>query len=167
MLQLIKIHEETVLMEEVRKLFREYEKELDENLCFQQFEDEVKDPIKKYGPPKGVLYVAEWEGEVAGCIALADISENSSTAFGTTCEMKRLYVRPQFRNHKIGKTMVEQLLKDAAQLGYTKMKLDTLQKLQPAIALYKQYDFSETTAYYKNPLPGAVYMEKTLLGVMS
>ncbi len=167
MLQLIKIDKETVLIEEIKILFREYEKELNENLCFQSFEEELKDPLKKYGPPKGVLYVAEWKGEVAGCIALADISENISTPLNTTCEMKRLFVRPQFRKHKIGKAMVEQLLKDAVQLGYTKMKLDTLQKLQPAIALYKQYGFCETTAYYENPLPGVVYMKKTLLDVLS
>ena len=118
------------------------------------------------------MYIAEWNHEVAGCIALTDISENISTALNgaadastmlsTVCEMKRLYVRPQFRKHKIGKAMVEQLMKDAEKLGYTTMKLDTLQKLKPAIILYKQYGFTETTAYYENPLPGVVYMEKQL-----
>jgi ribosomal protein S18 acetylase RimI-like enzyme len=71
-------------------------------------------------------------------------------------------VRPQFRNHQIGKALVEQLLKDAAALGYTKMKLDTLQKLQAAISLYKKAGFVETTAYYENPLEAVVYMEKIL-----
>jgi len=145
-------------MNEIRTLFQEYEKELDENLCFQSFEAELKDPLKKYGSPKGILYIAEWNHEVAGCIALTDIS----TTLSTVCEMKRLYVRPQFRKHKIGKAMVEQLMKDAEELGYKTMKLDTLQKLQPAITLYKQYGFTETTAYYENPLPGVVYMEKQL-----
>jgi putative acetyltransferase len=170
MLQLIQIKEEGILMDEIRTLFQEYEKELDENLCFQSFEAELKDPLKKYGSPKGVLYMAQWNEEVAGCIALTDISENiptpvkdGSSSLSTVCEMKRLYVRPQFRKYKIGKAMVEQLMKDAAQLGYTTMKLDTLQKLQPAITLYKQYGFTETTAYYKNPLPSVVYMEKRLL----
>lgn len=141
-------------MDEIRTLFREYEKELDENLCFQSFEAELKDPLKKYGLPKGVLYIAKWKDEVAGCIALMPLQEEG------VCEMKRLYVRPPFRKHKIGKAMVEQLMKDGKQLGYTTMKLDTLQKLQPAIALYKQYGFTETTAYYENPLPDVVYMEK-------
>lgn len=162
-------------MDEIRILFREYEKELDENLCFQSFEAELKDPLKKYGLPKGFLYIAEWNHEVAGCIALTDISTpakdgtgslnmtaDTSTSLSTVCEMKRLYVRPQFRKHKIGKAMVEQLMKDAEELGYKTMKLDTLQKLQPAITLYKQYGFFETTAYYENPLPGVVYMEKQL-----
>ncbi len=172
MLQLIQIKEEGTLLDEIRTLFREYEKELDENLCFQSFEAEVNDPLKKYGSSKGVLYIAEWNHKVAGCIALTDISESistslnvaadASTTLSTVCEMKRLYVRPQFRKHKIGKAMVEQLMKDAEQLGYRTMKLDTLKKLQPAITLYKQYGFTETTAYYENPLPGVVYMEKQL-----
>ena len=156
MLQLIQIKEDGVLLDEIRTLFREYEKELDENLCFQSFEAELKDPLKKYGSPKGILYIAEWNYAVAGCIALMPLQEEG------VCEMKRLYVRPQFRKHKIGKAMVEQLMKDAEELGYTTMKLDTLQKLQPAITLYKQYGFSETTAYYENPLPSVVYMEKRL-----
>jgi len=156
MLQLIQVNQEGSFMNEVRTLFREYEKELDENLCFQSFEEELKNPLKKYGPPKGILYIAEWNKEVAGCIALMPLKEK------TECEMKRLYVRPQFRTHQIGKSLVEQLLKDAATLGYTKMKLDTLQKLQAAISLYKKAGFVETTAYYENPLAEVVYMEKMI-----
>ena len=154
MLQLQLIQEEGVLMDEIRTLFREYETELNEDLCFQSFEAELQNPLKKYGPPFGGLYIATWNNEVAGCIALLPLQEEA------TCEMKRLYVRPDYREHKIGKTLVEQLLKDAELLGYKKMKLDTLQKLQPAIGLYKQFGFMETTAYYENPLQGVVYMEK-------
>ena len=156
MLQLISIKEEGILMDEIRTLFRAYETELNEDLCFQSFEEELKDPLKKYGPPNGMLYIAKWNDEVAGCIALMQLKEEGA------CEMKRLYVRPAFRKHKIGKQLVEQLLNHAKQMGYTKMKLDTLQKLQPAITLYKQYGFVETTAYYENPLEGVVYMEKEL-----
>jgi ribosomal protein S18 acetylase RimI-like enzyme len=154
MLQLLIIKEEDALMDEIRTLFREYETELNEDLCFQSFEAELTNPLQKYGPPKGVLYLAKWNDEVAGCIALMPLPG------GLSCEMKRLYVRPQYRKHKIGKALVEQLLKDAKELGYTTMKLDTLQKLQPAIGLYQQYGFTETTAYYENPLPSVVYMEK-------
>lgn len=156
MLQLLLIKEEGGQMDAVRVLFRAYETELNEDLCFQSFEEELKDPLKKYGAPKGVLYIAEWNHEVAGCIALMPLQEEG------VCEMKRLYVRPEFRKHKIGKALVEQLLKDAKHLGYLTMKLDTLQKLQPAITLYKQYGFVETTAYYDNPLSQVVYMQKDL-----
>lgn len=162
MTELIYIQQEGWLMDEVRKLFREYETELDENLCFQSFEDELKDPLKYYGPPKGVLYLAKWNNEVAGCVALKPLRD-ASTSLSRSCEMKRLYVKPFYRKHKIGKVLVEQLIKDAQMLGYTKMKLDTLEKLQPAIGLYKQYGFVETTAYYENPLDEVVYMEKDLV----
>jgi putative acetyltransferase len=155
MLQLLKVTEEGKRMDDIRTLFREYETELNEDLCFQSFEEELKDPLTKYGPPQGVLYIALWHDEVAGCIALMPLEH-------VVCEMKRLYVRPAFRKHKIGKTLVEQLMADAKQLGYEVMKLDTLQKLQPAVQLYKQYGFEETTGYYENPLSGVVYMEKRL-----
>lgn len=157
MTELIYIQQEGWLLDEVRKLFREYEMELDENLCFQSFEDELKNPLKKYGPPRGLIYLAKWNSEVAGCVALHPLKERGA------CEMKRLYVKPFYRKHKIGKVLVEQLIKDAQTLGYTKMKLDTLEKLQPAIGLYKQYGFVETTSYYDNPLDGVVYMEKELV----
>lgn len=157
MTELIYIQQEGWLLDEVRKLFREYELELDENLCFQSFEEELKNPLRKYGPPKGVIYLAKWNNEVAGCVALKPLAERGA------CEMKRLYVKPHYRKHKIGKVLVEQLIKDAQMLGYTKMKLDTLEKLQPAIGLYKQYGFVETTSYYENPLDGVVYMEKELV----
>lgn len=156
MLQLIKVTEEGAELNEIRNLFKEYELELDENLCFQSFEKELSDPLYKYGPAKGVLYLAKWNNEAAGCIALTPMKEEGD------CEMKRLFVRPAYRKHKIGKALVEQLLKDAVKLGYTKMKLDTLKKLQTAIDMYKQYGFVETTAYYHNPLSNVVYMEKEL-----
>lgn len=159
-------------MDAIRTLFREYETELNEDLCFQSFEAELKNPLQKYGPPQGVLYIARWNHEVAGCIALMPLDEristtlnadaNASTSLSTACEMKRLYVRPAYRKHKIGKALVEQLIADAKRLGYRKMKLDTLQKLQPAIQLYQQIGFIETTAYYHNPLPDVVYMEKEI-----
>lgn len=74
--------------------------------------------------------------------------------------MKRLYVKPAFRKHKIGEALAMQLLKTASASGYKVMKLDTLQKLQPAIKLYEKLGFRNTTAYYRNPISGVVYMER-------
>lgn len=156
MLELLYITDDGVLLNEVRKLFSEYEKELNEDLCFQSFEEEMKSPLHKYGPPKGEILLALYEEEIAGCIALYPLEEEGC------CEMKRLYVRPEFRKHKIGDLLVRQLMEDAIELKYKKMKLDTLQKLQPAIQLYLKHGFKETTAYYNNPLEGVVYMEKKL-----
>ena len=154
MLQIVLIGEESPALETILTLFRAYEQELDENLCFQSFEAELKDPLKKYGPPAGVLLLAYWEQEVAGCIAFTPMSQQA------TCEMKRLYVKPAFRKYGIGKQLVQALMKAAVEKGYITMLLDTQEKLQPAIRLYEQFGFERITAYYYNPLPGVVYMEK-------
>lgn len=137
----------------VRKLFAAYQQELNEDLCFQSFEDELRDPFKKY--KKGYIFLGYWNNEVAGCIALHELSADC-------CEMKRLYVKPEYRKHKIGEALSIKLVDVAKQAGYRIMKLDTLQKLQPAVALYRKLGFEETTAYYPNPIKGVVYMQKTL-----
>jgi len=157
MLLIKHIVEEGKELDIVRDLFREYEKELDEDICFQSFEEELKNPLKKYGPPSGDLMLAYWEDEVAGCIALTRMKENGA------CEMKRLYVKPSFRKNKIGKLLVEELLNSAKDRNYKIMRLDTFLKLQAAVHLYQQFGFKNISAYYNNPLPGAVYMEKQLL----
>lgn len=153
MLRIQKISFDSAALETVRQLFLEYADELQENLCFQSFDDEVKDPLKKYGPPTGALFIAYWNEAPAGCIALQPLKEEG------VCEMKRLYVKPAFRKYGIGKALVEQLLEASQQLGYKSMRLDTLERLQPAIKLYEQYGFKVINAYYENPLPGVVYME--------
>jgi putative acetyltransferase len=139
----------------IRQLFRDYENELGENLCFQSFEEELNNPLQKYAEPRGVIFLAHYNNEVAGCIALYELNEDE-------CEMKRLYVKPEFRKHKIAQQLVDKLIEHAKQQGFKKMKLDTLEKLQPAIGLYRKNGFDETTAYYENPLPTVVYMEKLL-----
>ena len=156
MLRIKPIIEEGSELDAVRELFREYEKELDEDICFQSFEEELKDPLRKYGPPSGDLMLAYWEDEVAGCIALTKMKDESA------CEMKRLFVRPHFRKNKIGKILVEDLLTSAKEKNYRIMRLDTFDKLQPAIHLYRQYGFQNISAYYDNPLTGVVYMQKEL-----
>ena len=156
MLRIKHIIEEGNELEIIRQLFREYEKELDANICFQSFEEELKDPLKKYGPPFGDLILAYWEDEVAGCVALTKLKEHG------VCEMKRLYVKPAFRKNKIGKMLVEDLLTSAKDRNYKLIRLDTLHKLQPAINLYKQFGFKDSSAYYPNPQIDVVYMEKEL-----
>lgn len=154
MLEIQKISFESAALETVRQLFLEYAAELQENLCFQRFEAEVKDPLKKYGPLAGVIFLAYWNDEAVGCIALQPLP-----AAGV-CEMKRLYVKPAFRKYGIGKALVENLITASVELGYTSIRLDTLERLTAAIALYKNYGFEIINAYYENPLPGVVYMEK-------
>lgn len=156
MLLIKHIVEEGKELDVIRDLFREYEKELNEDICFQSFEEELNNPLKKYGPPSGDLVLAYWEDQIAGCIALTKMKEAGA------CEMKRLYVKPSFRKNKIGRLLVEELLNSAKERNYEKMRLDTFLKLQAAVHLYRQFGFANISAYYNNPLPGVVYMEKQL-----
>lgn len=156
MLKLVNIKEEGAELQEIRTLFKQYETELDENICFQSFEKELENPLVKYGEPKGRLILAYWNNEIAGTIALTPLEEAG------VCEMKRLYVKPAFRSFKIGGQLVDQILQQAQEAGYTKMKLDTLTKLVAACELYRKRGFQETTPYYNNPLSNVVYFEKQL-----
>jgi putative acetyltransferase len=156
MLIITQITQEGKQLNEARTLFREYEKELNADLCFQSFDDELENPLYKYGRPKGSLLLAYWNNEIAGCIALQPLQEEG------ICEMKRLFVRPIFRRYKIGEALANEIVQIAKQLGYATIKLDTLDRLEAALQLYKKMDFVITNAYYENPLQGVVYMEKVL-----
>jgi ribosomal protein S18 acetylase RimI-like enzyme len=142
-------------IEIIRKLFREYEDFLGFHLCFQNFEEEMKTLPGKYAPPEGRLIIAEYDSEIAGCVAVKKIGEG-------VCEMKRLYVRPKFRGKKIGRKLADRIIEDARAIGYDIMRLDTLERLKEAIALYRSMGFKETTAYVYNPIEDVVYMELKL-----
>jgi putative acetyltransferase len=142
-------------LNEAKQLFIDYQQELNVDLCFQSFDKELENPLLKYGSPNGALYVAYAINEPIGCVALQQLPNN-------TCEMKRLYVVPQYRKHKIGQALVHKIITKAKELAYATMKLDTLTSLQPAIQLYENVGFEHVTAYYNNPLPNVVYMELTL-----
>lgn len=151
--------EEGKEMNQIRELFREYQQALGEDLCFQSFEAELENPLKKYDLDRGAIILAYHEEEVCGCIALQPIADKEERV----CEMKRLYVRPAFRKLGIGRLLVDKILDVAKQKGYKKMKLDTLKRLEAAIDLYKSYGFTTTNPYYANPLGDVVYMELSLV----
>lgn len=139
-----------------RLLFREYEASLDFSLCFQSFEEELASLPGIYAPPRGRLLLAWHDEQLAGCIALKPIQTD-------VCEMKRLYVRPEFRALKIGRMLAEELIEQARTMGYRAMRLDTVpSKMGAAVALYRRLGFVETTPYYDNPLPEVLYMELRL-----
>ncbi len=150
-----KIEVEGELLQQTKCLFNTYQQELNENLCFQNFDAEMQNPLLKYANPTGALFVATQNNIAIGCVALQKI-DNS------ICEMKRLYVLPEFRKFKIGEKLVIQIIEIAKLLGYTTMKLDTLSRLHPAIKLYEKFGFIQTQAYYSNPLSSVVYMELSL-----
>ena len=139
-----------------REIFREYETWLGLDLCFQGFEEELKNLPGKYASPKGRLYLATVGAEIAGCIALREI-ENG------ICEMKRLFVREKFRGRHVGKLLIEHLIADAKEIGYARMRLDTFPpKMGKAVQLYEAYGFHEIPPYYDNPNEGVLFMELRL-----
>lgn len=156
MLDIQKVTTEGPALESIKSLFKAYLGELNEDLCFQSFDSEIDNPLYKYSAPTGALFIAYYNAIPIGCIALQPLQEPQ------TCEMKRLYVDPEYRNLKIGDALVKTLLQEAQSLGYTTMKLDTLERLQAAINLYLKFGFETVTAYYDNPLPSVVYMQKKL-----
>jgi len=142
--------------EQARALFREYESWLAVDLCFQNFEKELAELPGKYAPPEGRLLLALENQEAAGCVALRKIGEQ-------TCEIKRLFLRPQFRGRGLGRQLAEAIISEARQIGYQRMRLDTLPpKMNDAIGLYRSLGFKEIEPYYHNPVPGAKFMELDL-----
>jgi len=142
-------------MQTLRGLFREYEQFLQVDLCFQQFEEELAGLPGKYAAPQGALLLAMVDGRAAGCVAMRPLEEG-------LCEMKRLFVRPPYLGLGIGGRLAREVIERARTAGYDRMCLDTLEKLRPALALYKRLGFTECSAYYANPLPGVVYLERKL-----
>lgn len=140
---------------QARTLFREYETELGEDLCFQDFEGELSELPGVYGPPHGSLLLAEISGVAIGCVALRPLNKG-------TCEMKRLYVRPSYRGSSFGRELAEEIVARARSKGYKLMRLDTLARLVPAVMLYRAMGFTECAPYYDNPIDGVVYMELDL-----
>jgi len=139
----------------IKTLFAEYTQMLGVNLDFQNYEKELEQLPGKYALPDGRLYIAYAENKAAGCIALRRIDD-------AICEMKRLYVRPEFRGQKIGQMLAGQIIEDAAKLKYDFMVLDSLATLKSAVTLYKKLGFYEIEPYYQNPLDNVIYMRLAL-----
>jgi ribosomal protein S18 acetylase RimI-like enzyme len=138
-----------------RELFREYAASLGEEFCFLNFEQELRDLPGEYAPPAGRLYLARVDTALAGCVALRRID-------AATCEMKRLYVRPSFRGQHLGRTLANTVIRQARDIGYRAMRLDTLPSMREAVPLYESLGFTRIPAYNSNPIPGVIFMELKL-----
>jgi ribosomal protein S18 acetylase RimI-like enzyme len=148
--------ESTQQVSAIRELFLEYATSLNFSLCFQSFENELAGLPGDYAPPDGRLWLARSGSRVAGCVALHKLEPY-------ICEMKRLYVRPQFRGKGLGRVLAERVVADAREIGYKRLRLDTVEPvMRGAVALYRKLGFKEIAPYRDNPIEGALYLELML-----
>lgn len=148
--------------QELGELFREYEAlliPLDEQmaacLAMQNYSQELLHLQDKYGQPDGRLYLAYIDGKLAGCVALRRFDD-------THCELKRLFVRPEYRGIGLGKYLLDTIVTEAKTIGYRCMLLDTMPGLATAVVMYKRYGFQEIEKYYDNPVANTIYMKLPL-----
>lgn len=146
--------------QEVGELFKEYTDMLIEGdstfaeyLKIQKYDKELANPASKYGMPEGRLYLAYVDEKLAGCVGLKKLDEEGQ------CELKRLYVRPQFRGKKMGERLLDVILQDAKEIGYKAMLLDTLPFLKTAIEMYQRRGFYEIPCYNDSPIDTTIYMK--------
>lgn len=143
-------------LDQIKKLITEYAQSLDRDLSFQDFDSELADLGAKYLPPNGRLLAAVTEdGKAVGCVAYHMHSD-------TRCEMKRLYVSPEYRRCHAGGMLIEKIVRAARADGFSEMVLDTIKPLESAVRLYKKYGFEETEPYYDNPMEDVIYMKLAL-----
>ena len=142
-------------IDDVRAIFREYADWLGFDLCFQGFEEELATLPGDYAPPSGRLYLAVCDGRIAGCVALRKFDQG-------VCEMKRLYVRPEYRGRGLGKVLATTVIEEARKIGYKQMRLDTLPSMAAANRLYESLGFVDIEPYRDNPIEGARYLELAL-----
>ena len=141
---------------QVRELFLEYAESLGFSLCFQNFDQELAELPGDYAPPAGRLLLAEYDAQLAGCVALHKLDS-------AICEMKRLYLRPQFRGKGLGRLLAERIIAEARQIGYQRMRLDSVEPvMKDAVAMYRRFGFKEIAPYRPNPNPGVLYLELQL-----
>ena len=139
----------------IKELFIEYAESLGVDLSFQGFEEELNTLPGKYAEPEGCIILASVEDAPAGCVALRKINNE-------ICEMKRLYVKSQFRSLGLGKKLANSIIEKARELGYEYIRLDTLPTMKRAQEMYREMGFYEIEPYIYNPVEGTRYLEKKL-----
>ena len=138
-----------------RELFQQYADSLDFDLEFQGFSEELTSLPGNYAAPQGCILLAEDSGQFVGCVALRPLDDK-------ICEMKRLFVKPQYRGCGIGRTLAASVIDRAREIGYEKMRLDTVATMKEARTLYYSLEFRNIKAYRYNPLDTSSYMELKL-----
>ena len=144
-------------LEQVRQFFRNYAGWLGVDLSFQNFEQEMAFLPGSYAEPQGRLFFAEFSGRPAGCVGIRPLPDSEGT-----CEMKRLYVGPEYRGKGVGRALALEAIKAAKAVGYRRLLIDTLPSMQMAVKLYRELGFTEAPAYYKTPVEGTMFLSLDL-----
>jgi len=142
-------------LQDAVKLFNEYANSLHISLDFQNFKEELNVINSMYGSPTGCLFLVYDQEQAIACAAYRKIGDG-------ICELKRMYIQPNYRRKGVGQNLVSLLCENAKHNGYRVMRLDTLDTMLPAISLYHHNGFYDVASYYHNPNDGVVYMEKEL-----
>lgn len=144
---------------DIRQLLQEYAQGLGVDLCFQDFDHELALLPGAYAAPRGTMRLVRVDGVAAGCCALRPLD---AVDYANACEMKRLYVRPQYRGLGLGRRLAEEILEAARLCGYASVLLDTLDDMETARAMYQELGFVEIPPYYFNPIAGSHYLKADL-----
>lgn len=140
---------------DARVLFREFASALGRDLSFQDFARELSDLPGEYGPPLGALLLARFDGRLAGCVALRPLG-------GEGCEMRRLFVRHQFRGKGVGKRLALAVIEAAREAGHPAIRLGLATWMDEAIAIYRALGFRPIDPYRVDGVNGFVFMELPL-----
>ncbi len=153
---------------QVRELFWEYlvwanaqlDREFDISFDIRQLLEDDMVTLHKFAPPHGCLLLAYAQGALAGCACLRMIGPQVG-------EIKRMYVRPQYRRKGVGRALVAGLIDEACQMGYHTLRLDSARFMQDAQALYRSFGFSLIAPYAESEIPEAfrahwIFMERPL-----
>ncbi len=137
---------------EVRALVDEYAAWLDFDLCFQNYDDEMRRIATVYGAPLGAFFVADVDGQLAGCVGLRPRGDGIG-------ELKRLYVRPAFQGLGLGRALVDAVIAHARRAGLSRLVLDAAPQTGVAQTLYLASGFREVPPYYATPIAGTRFFE--------
>jgi putative acetyltransferase len=150
-----KLAESLQEFEHGKTLFLEYAQSLPIDLAFQNFSRELETVQIQYNKPDGALILVYVGEALGGCVGIRKLDHE-------VAELKRMYVRPSYRDHKLGKELLTRALVIARELGYRAIRLDTLASMTKAQKLYESFGFQTIAPYYINPFKDAIYMEKVL-----